>query len=90
MDVVEDMPVICGGTKQQFSIDYVTPPTCLRFTPSSTAGVWTDHVKMSCPRSKHSSWVSKEGLVVFGGGNCFGAELVPSGGGYGFPGSQKP
>jgi len=89
MGVVEGMPVICGGTKQQYSIDSVTPHTCLRFTSSSTAGVWTDYFTMSCPRTQPTSWVSKEGLVVFGGGNCFGAEIVPSGGGFGFSGSNK-
>ena len=89
MAVVEGTPVICGGTKQQYSIDSVTPHTCLRFTPSSSIGVWTEYVKMSCPRTQPTSWVSKEGLVVFGGGNCFGAEIVPSGGGFGFSGANK-
>ena len=89
MDVVKNTPIICGGTQRQYNIDGVTGSNCLHFTPTSTSGVWTDYATMKCPRSYHSSWVTKESLVVLGGGNCFGAEVVPSGEGYGFKGSNK-
>jgi len=82
MGVVDDTPVICGGSKLKYAIDTATAITCLHFTPSTTNGVWTEYVNLSCPRTNPTGWVSKEGLVVFGGGNCFSAEVIPSGGSY--------
>jgi len=79
MGVVDGTPVICGGSKNQYVRDTETGFTCLHFTPSSTAGVWTEYVKMSCLRTQPSGWVSKEGFVVFGGGDCVSAEVVPLG-----------
>jgi len=72
-------PVICGGAKER-QPDTKTGYTCLQFSPVSAEGTWkTDYAKLSCPRTRHTSWVTSAGkMVQLGGGNCFTGETVPS------------
>jgi len=77
MEVVDGKPVICGGAKQKHG-DTATGYTCMQFSPLSSEGEWkTDYAKLSCPRTRHTSWVTCDGeMVQLGGGNCFTGETV--------------
>ena len=80
MEVVDGTPVICGGAKQQHEIDVATGTSCMQFSPVSAEGEWkTGYATLTCPRTKHTSWVTCDGkMVQLGGGNCFTGETVPS------------
>ena len=79
MEVVDGTPVICGGAKQKFEDTHTaTGYTCMQFSPLSSEGEWkTGYAKLSCPRTRHTSWVTSNGkMVQLGGGNCFTGETV--------------
>ena len=66
LDVMEDMPIVCGGYQDKLNDDIHTH-SCLKFTPLSECGSWQNLTTLQSEYGfgYHPSWVSPHGLVLF-------------------------
>jgi len=100
MDTVDNTAVVCGTgcsgkpSPTPHHPSHCPPPNCIQYTPSTAGGAWTNYGRTEGGTLQHhSSWVSKEGLVLMGGDKCTyipgrnwcpshesKSEIVPAGG----------
>jgi len=63
MDSFGDGTLVCGGSPKS---------KCFKFSPSGSPLVWTKYSNLNIIRYEHTSWASKQGVVLIGGYEPFG------------------
>jgi len=78
LDVVSDMPVVCGGHHLKIGDDDLEQ-SCQMFSPLSDCGAWHNLTTLQYKYgfSYHTSWVSQHGLVLFQSGGYNVMEMLP-------------
>merc|ERR1712215_423472 len=79
LDTVGNTPVLCGGGYYKggtyFDGDFSVDDICLHLTPPTSSGTWSVS-SVTTGFSTHSSWNSKDGLILMGGRSNLRTEIV--------------